>query len=820
MGKDIRGIERGKCACGECDDFMRSDGPACGYCGCLPTRHSKKDARSSFDSVSKNQEDGTSAVGTSASGSPEKWKDEDLGWFPNPKGEFTEFSNIILPKFFLSFWPTCPYKERFRACFVSSGLPSGIMSFERAYEIFCSYGICISNHEFRDELLDMDTGLGVIIYSYKYGRFIILNDTKLNICEFLEALHGREVEELEPESGLSVQDLSRALASMETEYDRWVAKLLVCTGKSRQGIYDLGFKPDRVVRLLRELKERFCAWENSNVAAKDMVELRLMEKKDKLERKISEIEKTMELVRGKWTDARVGDLEEQKIALKESLQNTVATLDRRSKQDEQRFNQAAKRTARRLVAEQRITKRSLGAGRKQELDSEDEEWLVKCIEDKATIHGRRHESVLYTHHRVKCRDLLNIANYRRFNQGKRLLNMDDKAYLRPETSEGAKGARQQTILQPADETRARSLPVHDFPEASVYITPSAFRFIRKETEVVKEEVTLVTKTDDSIVVVEPKAYVPTHASTWASNSMRLRWEKPTIHEPEQLNINHQYSEALRGLCARVHDCTFYFMDSTTEIDILSVTGADNCPHRKYEQLRLHSLEYQLTSARKLWEENQDIEGPEREIGDNMVNVVNCLLDCVSKAETDMKHVTGEQLQRVMKTVLDQCHEVLRRIACLRVPPVYPRLLELTDAGPGVGVSSAESRMRILEKARIHGNEKVLRIHRAREDSGQNEAERLNACIGDALCDGGSLKWQIYETLHGLSEEEVKGLSTSELDAHSKKVMEKNAWAVAEEVCLRIDDSPAPRGYDSFFDRPTRKSLFLQSRVFEGVSWGD
>lgn len=54
---------------------------------------------------------------------------------------------------------------------------------------------------------------------------------------------------------------------METEYDRWVAKLLVCTGKSRQEIYDLGFKPDKVVKLLGELKERFCAWENSNVAA-------------------------------------------------------------------------------------------------------------------------------------------------------------------------------------------------------------------------------------------------------------------------------------------------------------------------------------------------------------------------------------------------------------------------------------------------------------------------------------------------------------------------------------------------------------------------
>ena len=45
MGKDVRGTEGGKCACGECEDFVRSDGATCGYCGCLPTRHSEKDAR-------------------------------------------------------------------------------------------------------------------------------------------------------------------------------------------------------------------------------------------------------------------------------------------------------------------------------------------------------------------------------------------------------------------------------------------------------------------------------------------------------------------------------------------------------------------------------------------------------------------------------------------------------------------------------------------------------------------------------------------------------------------------------------------------------
>ena len=80
MGKDVQGMERGKCACGECEDFMRSYGAT------------------SPDSVG-----GTSAAGTTESASPDKWKDEDLWWFPNPKGEYTEFSNSILPKFYLFF---------------------------------------------------------------------------------------------------------------------------------------------------------------------------------------------------------------------------------------------------------------------------------------------------------------------------------------------------------------------------------------------------------------------------------------------------------------------------------------------------------------------------------------------------------------------------------------------------------------------------------------------------------------------------------------------------------------------------------------------
>ena len=224
-------------------------------------------------------------------------------------------------------------------------LPSGAILFDRAFELFSSYGNSISKQEFRDEILSAETGLGVLIYSYQSERrFIILNNEKLDVCELLKVIHELKEDEWEDvvpqeiDSVLTAQDLSSALESMQTEYDRSIAKLLVCTGKSRSEIYDLALKPDRVVKLLREVKERIAASENTTIAANDMVELRYQGKQAKLEQQINEAEKTLESIRGKWTDARIGDLEEKIITLKESLERTVSTLERQTKQAQKRFN--------------------------------------------------------------------------------------------------------------------------------------------------------------------------------------------------------------------------------------------------------------------------------------------------------------------------------------------------------------------------------------------------------------------------------------------------------------------------------------------------
>ena len=65
----------------------------------------------------------------------------------------------------------------------------------------------------------------------------------------------------------------------------------------------------------------------------------------------------------------------------------------------------------------------------------------------------------------------------------------------------------------------------------------------------------------------------------------------------------------------------------------------------------------------------------------------------------------------------------------------PIVSELTDEGPGVGVTNFEVKFRFAEICRFHGNDRRTRIHRARGNSEPNDAERTNSSIGNALLMG-------------------------------------------------------------------------------------
>ena len=71
------------------------------------------------------------------------------------------------------------------------------------------------------------------------------------------------------------------------------------------------------------------------------------------------------------------------------------------------------RTAKSITEEHRIKRRRLGQGRPETIDDDEEEFVARCIEAKATYHGRRKETTVFLNRRVRCKDLLRIVNKRK-----------------------------------------------------------------------------------------------------------------------------------------------------------------------------------------------------------------------------------------------------------------------------------------------------------------------------------------------------------------------------------------------------------------------
>ena len=129
-----------------------------------------------------------------------------------------------------------------------------------------------------------------------------------------------------------------------------------------------------------------------------------------------------------------------------------------------------------------------------------------------------------------------------------------------------------------------------------------------------------------------------------------------------------------------------------------------------------------------------------------------------------------------------------------MPKIKPFVSELTDSGPGVGVSNHQVRLRFAEMCLIQQSESRIRIHMAPGDSGQNEVERTNSYIGDAMVDSAALEWQHYGIFEGIEETDIEQMTYDELQLHINEATEKNGLATAEELTLPIDDEPRPSGY--------------------------
>lgn len=486
-----------------------------------------------------------------------------------------------------------------------TGQSVGYLRFDVGYEIFAAHQEGpVDVTTFRDALLHPEHGLCVYVVDIPVQRssrrFIILKSQDFNFLSFVNEIQ-KEVlaENCSTSSGqrylLQKHEIKSILDTMDSEWDKTCAHVLLAANKSRNDIKALGIDADTITKSINRVQIVVQEVENTFQAAQDMIALRNSAKQKKLEEEIMNIDQLLCTKEGDWSEMRLRDLKEVKAVKTEMLEATKELAEPTTAESRQNVKQAVKRQAVQLQESHRLKRRRLGAGPSSRIDSDDEEFVAKAIEEKATYHGRRHETVMYTNRRVKKEDLLNIANYRLVQKGKRLIrsattiwnrsrprNMrsqqarkhtgkglfctkkppktedistetthhqrahvknvqrflfssktsnerkfcfacssDDKAYLRPGTSEGFEKTRNVRILTLTNEG-ARQLPKYDWPERMMYQTPATHRILNKEGVEVDGKEKLISSGDKHIVIVRPKQIVDSSGTTWANETHRLR----------------------------------------------------------------------------------------------------------------------------------------------------------------------------------------------------------------------------------------------------------------------------------------------------------
>lgn len=134
----------------------------------------------------------------------------------------------------------------------------------------------------------------------------------------------------------------------------------------------------------------------------------------------------------------------------------------------------------------------------------------------------------------------------------------------------------------------------------------------------------------------------------------------------------------------------------------------------------------------IWNEILENAAPpqDRALGSEVVDKVEGIKEQLQQLLSDLKSGTeGDTVwpqYSLLVFAIDSVHQV---IESFHLPTLCDDILDLTDAGPGVGICNLYVRYQDAEIARMQNSKRRNCIHRARNNSSQNEVERINAAIG-------------------------------------------------------------------------------------------
>ena len=312
----------------------------------------------------------------------------------------------------------------------------------------------------------------------------------------------------------------------------------------------------------------------------------------------------------------------------------------------------------------------------------------------------------------------NLTMYRSF---------DDKAYRCSDTSTGMHSAHSQRVFSTTDDATARKFKKYDFPISMLNCTPGKFHFMSKQVEDVDNKEQIRTTEQQSIVIVKPKYFIGSSGLVWSSHLMDLRYREPYLHllpNEESWQGKLFYSLRFRALALLRS-----LQNQMIWEDICLVTDKEDCAFREYE---LNKLSF---CSQKFLEIAESVNAPsfsdkEKECAQLLVSQL-CLVSEASKTLMDKIKLPNSGLVVLPEfeslfAVIESC---LSFIETLNLPTQKPRVVDLTDAGPGVGITNNDVCYGIAQEILITNIDYYIRHHLAPGDSSHNEVERIQSYVG-------------------------------------------------------------------------------------------
>lgn len=149
-------------------------------------------------------------------------------------------------------------------------------------------------------------------------------------------------------------------------------------------------------------------------------------------------------------------------------------------------------------------------------------------------------------------------------------SFDDKAAVKPGTSEGFCITYTQNVLHPTVPEKAPSLSTYNFHESTMTISLEHSGFSRRQLLQLMARKSWRWKKTTASVLCGLKWWYPSSGSIWASENMRLRHENPKLFQVHDEKCEH--TEHFQSTVSMIQDKVSHFVDSSS---LLSFQAAAN-----------------------------------------------------------------------------------------------------------------------------------------------------------------------------------------------------------------------------------------------------